>query len=112
MEPASEPSQLLVDTGGLTHLVAALDLTFIVPPLVLGAVGRWRSRPWGFVVAALTLVQGVLVTADLLVTAPIQAAAGILGAWALTPLWGAMMVAFLGGAVLLLRNVPGRAAAS
>lgn len=92
--------QLIADTGGITHIVAALDLTAIVPLLVLGAVRLWGGRPWGFVISAGMLVQGVLITCDLLVSAPFQAAAGIGDAWTMTPVWAGMLAAFGVGAAL------------
>jgi hypothetical protein len=98
--------QLISDTGGITHVVAALDLTFIVPPLVLGAVWLQRSRPWGLVISAAMMVQGVIVTTCLVVVAPFNAAAGIRNAWTMVPLWAAMGAAFLTGAVLLMRILP------
>ena len=99
--------QIIADTGGITHVVAALDLTAIVPLLMFGAIRLWGSRPWGFVVSAAMLVQGVLITLDLLVSAPFQAAAGIRGAWTMTPLWGVMLAAFGSGAALAIRAASG-----
>jgi hypothetical protein len=95
--------QIIGDTGGITHVVAALDLTAIVPLLLFGAVRLWRSRPWGFVVSAGMLVQGVLITVDLLVSAPFQAAAGVRDAWTVAPLWAVMLAAFGSGAVVAFR---------
>jgi hypothetical protein len=98
-----EVPQLVTDSGGPTHTVAALDLTTVVPPMVLGAVWLWRARPWGHVISAGMLVMGLLVVADLLVGAPFQQAAGIAGAWTMVPLWAAMGIGFAVGARLLLR---------
>jgi hypothetical protein len=98
--------QLITDAGGAgTHMVAALDLTTIVPPLVLGAVLLWRSRPWGYVVGAAMLVQSLLIVVDLVITPAFQAAAGIVDAWTMVPVWTGMGVTFLAGAILLLRRV-------
>ncbi len=98
--------QLILDAGSATspHIVAALDLTTIVPPLVLGAIWLWKQRPWGYVVSAAMAVQGLLITVDLVSTAPSQAAAGVVGAWPMVPLWLAMAAAFLAASVLLLRG--------
>jgi hypothetical protein len=96
--------QLIVDAGATTHLVAALDLTLIVPPLALAAVWLWRDRPWGAVIATVMLVQCSLVTVALVVGAPFQAAAGIGGAWTMVPLWAAMGAVFLASAGTMLRS--------
>jgi hypothetical protein len=47
------------------QLVAALDLSLMVPALVSGGVLLWRRRPWGVVVAAIAGVQGTLYLAVL-----------------------------------------------
>lgn len=47
------------------RLVAALDLSMMVPALVSGGVLLWRRRPWGLVLAAIAGVQGSLYLAVL-----------------------------------------------
>jgi hypothetical protein len=42
------------------RLVAALDLSLMVPPMVSGGVLLLRRRPWGVVMAAIAGVQGTL----------------------------------------------------
>lgn len=100
--------QLVIDGGGGTHLVAALDLTMIVPLMLVSGWLLWRSRPWGRVLAPAMLVQSTLIVVDLVVTPAFQAAAGIPDAWAMLPVWVTMGAAFLLGAGLLLRSAPSR----
>lgn len=40
-------------------LIFALDLSFVVPNMMLGAVLLWRRQAWGYVLAALMLVKGI-----------------------------------------------------
>ena len=40
-------------------LIFALDLSFVVPNMILGAVLLWRRQAWGYVLAALMLVKGI-----------------------------------------------------
>jgi hypothetical protein len=47
-----ELPQLIADSGGITNLVAVLDLTLIVPPLALGGWWLWQGKAWGVIVAA------------------------------------------------------------
>jgi hypothetical protein len=94
--------QLITDTGGPTHLVAALDLWMIVPPVLLAGVWLWKRRPWGHLLSAAILVQGTLTTLGLIVAAPFQNAAGIAGAWDLVPLWSVIGAGCLTSSVLLL----------
>jgi imidazolonepropionase-like amidohydrolase len=98
--------QLLIDTGGITDLVGAFDLSLIVPPLILGSVWLLRSLPWGLVICAAMMVQCFIITVCLVAVAPFNAAAGIQNAWVMVPLWTAMGAAFLAGAALLLRALP------
>jgi hypothetical protein len=98
--------QLISDTGGITDIVGALDLTLIAPPLVVGAVWLQQSRPWGLVISAAMMVQCVIITTCLVVVAPFNAAAGIQNAWRMVPLWAAMGAGFLAGSALLLRILP------
>jgi hypothetical protein len=97
--------RMVTNAGWLTHLVAVFDLSMIVPPLLLGTVWLWRSRPWGYVTASIVLVQCALYSVVLLAVPPFQAAAGIPGAWDLTPVWGALGAGCLLFAVLLLANM-------
>lgn len=41
-------------------VVAALDLSLMVPALIAGGVLLWRGHPWGLIVAAITSVQAAL----------------------------------------------------
>jgi len=40
---------IITRTEHPTGLVFALDLSLLVPPLVLGAVWLWQRRPWGYI---------------------------------------------------------------
>ncbi len=97
--------QMITDGGGSTNLVSALDLSMIVVPLAIGATWLIESRPWGVVVLGMELTACVIISVMLLVTAPVQAAAGIKGAWTMVPLWAALGVACLIPALLLLRGL-------
>jgi hypothetical protein len=41
-------------------VVAALDLSLMVPALITGAVWLWRRAAWGYVVASVASIQGAL----------------------------------------------------
>lgn len=66
---AGRPTPVDVDAF---RLVAALDLSLMVPALVSGGVLLWRRRPWGVVVAAIAGVQGTLYLAVLSVNSLIS----------------------------------------
>jgi hypothetical protein len=62
------------------RLVAALDLSLMVPALVSGGVLVWRQQPWGVVIAAIAGVQGSLYLAVLSINSLIAIQRG-LAAW-------------------------------
>lgn len=96
--------QIIIDSGGSNHIVAALDMTLIVPLLILGAVWLKRKHAWGYIVSAGILVQCTLITVSLTLGGPVQAAAGIKDAWTMVPLWVLMGIFFLIAAIPLFRN--------
>ncbi len=97
--------QLIADSGGITHLVAVLDLWMIVAPAVLAGAWLIRGRSWGYVLTPSLLVQGILTTMVLIVSAPVMSGAGIAGAWALVPLWAAIGIGCVISCCLLLKNI-------
>ena len=54
----AEPSQLVV-SASFTRLGAVLDLSLLAPAYLLAGFWLWRRRPWGFLLAAVTLLAGV-----------------------------------------------------
>ncbi len=45
------------------QVIAAVDLSFMVPLQISAAYLLWRRRPWGYVLGAVALVQGAIYTA-------------------------------------------------
>ncbi len=99
--------QLITDSGGSTDMVGICDLTLIVPPMVLAGIWLWQARPWGRVLATAMLVQGTIITVNLIVTPLFQAAAGVKNVWVMVPLLAVMGAAFLLSALYMLGNVRG-----
>ena len=87
------------------RLVAALDLSLMVPALVSGGVLLWRRRPWGVVLAAIAGVQGSLYLAVRSVNSLIALERG-LAAWpGELVIWGPLAAVTGTVTVLLLWNV-------
>ena len=59
------------------QVIAAVDLSFMVPPQILAGYFLWRRRPWGYVLGVVALVQGAIYTA-------VMAVICVFG-WILTP---------------------------
>jgi hypothetical protein len=97
--------QVVLDSGHVTSVVFAVDLTLLAPYFVLGASWLWQCRPWGFILATMINVSGAtytLVLAGMGITAD---KAVVAGATVLTPLWLLLTAASVVAAGLLLRNM-------
>jgi hypothetical protein len=73
-------------------LVAALDLTLIVPALGLAGILLWRRRPCGFIIATAASVQAALYLLVLTVNSFVLIARGLTGAPGEVPVWGALVL--------------------
>ncbi|RYU11532.1 hypothetical protein [Nocardioides iriomotensis] len=70
----------LVETGLVVHLGMALDLALLVPLYAAAAVLLWRRLAWGYILACLALLPGILHQVSYLVAMPIQVAEDVPGA--------------------------------
>jgi hypothetical protein len=75
-----------------TNVVFALDLSLLVPLLVLGAIWLLKRRPWGYVLSGIVLVKGAAYTLVLAVVAISAAGAGMPEALAELPYWALITV--------------------
>ena len=96
--------QLIVQTGGPSNLVAALDLCFVVPLALLSGVWLWQSRPWGYVLAIISNVKGTVYTIVLITGSIIQERSGVEGAMDLIGLWIFLFLGCLLSSMYLLRK--------
>lgn len=99
----------LVETDTVVKLGVVLDLTVLVPLYMVAAVLLWLRRPWGFVLATLVLVSGVLHQVSYLVALIGQKLAGVPDAVAFDPLEPAILLLYVTATVGLLagrRRVP------
>ncbi len=74
------------------HLVAALDMTLMVPALVTGGVLLWRRRPWGYLIAAVAGIQASLYLLVLSVNSAVAISRGLVAAPGELPIWGTLLV--------------------
>lgn len=85
-------------------LVAALDMSIMVPALAVGGVLLWRRRAWGYVIAALAGIQGALYLLVLSVNTLISFRLGLSEPPGELPIWGTLCVTIAAATVLLLAN--------
>ncbi|MFZ5921050.1 MAG: hypothetical protein ACOYY3_08375 [Chloroflexota bacterium] len=76
-------------SGHPTNVIFALDLTLLIPWLILGAVWLMKRKPWGYVIAGILNVKGPLYTFVLAVNSILVVKAGISETSEL-PLWGTL----------------------
>ena len=74
------PGSQLVESDLLVHLGMAMDLALLVPLYAAAAVLLWRRAPWGYVLAGLAVLPGILHQITYLVAMPFQVAADVPGA--------------------------------
>jgi hypothetical protein len=77
---------IVTTSGHPTNIVFALDLTLLVPWLVLGALWLMKRQPWGFALAGILSIKGPLYTLVLTVNTILTMRVGM-GTGAELPLW-------------------------
>jgi hypothetical protein len=90
------------------HLVFALDLSLLVPSLVLAGVLLLRRAPLGYLLGAAMAVMGAVYQVNMLAAGVFQARADVAGSTAFAPESVGLTVAFAAAALFLL--VPRRPA--
>ena len=87
------------------RLVAALDLSLMVPALTVGGALLWRRVPWGFVIAAIASIQAALYLFVLSVNSIVAIRRGLTNAPGELPIWGTLTIFTTIVALVLLANV-------
>lgn len=90
----------IVVSGHPTGVVFAIDLVFIVPPMLIGASWLLRGRPVGWVLAAVMSLSGTVYTLSLAAASIEVARTGVgtggeFAIWAILTLLGAVTAALL-----------------
>ncbi len=89
------------------RLVAALDITIMVPALASGGVLLWRRNAWGYIVAAIAGIQGSLYLLVLSTNSVVQILHGLAEAPGELLQWGPLAVTTTAATALLLASVWG-----
>jgi hypothetical protein len=89
-------------------VVAAVDLTLVVPALVVGGVQLWKRRPWGYLMATLAAIEGAMYLLVLSVNSAIAITRGLAAAPGELPIWGPLALFTTVAAIILLRSASGR----
>ena len=86
-------------------LVAALDLSLMVPALTAGGMLMRRRSPWGCIVSAIASIQGALYLLVLSVNSAIAIHRGLTNAPGELPIWGTVAAVTGSVALVLLANI-------
>ena len=73
-------------------LVAALDITLMVPGLIFGGVLLWRKSIWGYTIASIAGIQATLYLTVLAVNSIISIQNGLVESPGELPLWGSLVL--------------------
>jgi hypothetical protein len=95
----------LVETDTIVRLGMALDLTLLVPLYAVTAVLLWRRAAWGYVLATIALVGGILHQVSYIVAMPFQVVGDIPGAVSYDPFEPIIVLLFLAATALLFLGV-------
>ncbi len=88
-----------------TNVIFALDLTLVVPWLLIGGVWLWRGRPWGYIVATIVNIKGAVYMLALSTVTVAVVQAGISDNGTELFIWGGIGVGSLIASLLLLVNL-------
>lgn len=98
--------EIVVKTQIHTSVVYALDLSFVVPAMVLGAILLWQNKGWGIILSAMMLVKcftyGLVLTFGTFLIMKKGLSNDLL-----LPVWIFITVGGLVGVFILLKNIKG-----
>jgi hypothetical protein len=86
-------------------VVFALDLTLVIPFLIVGGIWLWRRGPWGYAIGAIINVKGAVYMLGLCAATLTAYRAGMVEDLSEIGLWGAIGVGCLLAATALLANL-------
>ena len=86
-------------------VVAALDLTLMVPVLAIAGLLAWRRHPLGFVLAPMACIQAAMYLLVLTVNSVIAIRTDLVAAPGELPIWSTLALALIGMTVTLLAHL-------
>ena len=89
-------------------VVAALDLSLMVPAFIGGGLLLWKRRPWGYVLASITGIQAALYLTVLSVNSIVAIRRGLTAAPGELPIWVPLAMTTSAATLLLLANLRDR----
>jgi hypothetical protein len=78
---------IITRTDHPTSVVFALDFTLLIPFMIVGAIWLLQRKPWGYILAGIFTIKGLLYTLGLTIAASWAARHGVVGAANEIPIW-------------------------
>ena len=103
-ELPTEGSELIVPIA-ITHLGWVMDLSLLVPAYAVAGILLWRRAAWGYVLATVVLIAGVLQQVEYMAALVFQANAHVPGATGYDPVEPFITTIYLIGAVVMLTRL-------
>jgi hypothetical protein len=97
--------EFIIQVDHPTSVVFALDLSLVVPFLILGAIWLWKRQPWGYILASILCVKGAVYMLALVALSTGAMTAECPSFSAELPLWGLLSLGFLLASLFLLGNL-------
>jgi hypothetical protein len=97
--------QFIIDVAHPTSVVFALDLSLVVPIMIVGALWLWQRRPWGYLLGAILNVKGAVYMLALSAVSLNAVRQGFPNAAAELPLWGLLSLGFVVASIFMIANV-------
>jgi hypothetical protein len=95
----------IVNTGHRAAVVYAIDLTLLIPAMLVAAALLWSGRRWGYAIGVVVSIKAATYSLALIAMSAFADRAGVPSAWALAPLWCVLGAGAVGGAFLLLAGM-------
>lgn len=100
-----EAPLIVTKSGHITNVVFALDLSLVIPVLVLGAIWLWKRQPWGYILSTMVNIKAVVYMLALCTSTILVYRVGLVESPAEVVLWGAIGLGSLIASLLLIGNM-------
>lgn len=97
--------EFIIQVDHPTSVVFALDLSLVVPFLILGAIWLWKRQSWGYILASILCIKGTVYMLALVALSTGAMTAGFPSISAELPLWALLSLGFVLASLFLLGNV-------
>lgn len=95
--------EMITRTNHPTNIVPALDLSFVIPLFIVGGIWLWRRKPWGYILAVIVNIKGVVYMTGLCAATLSVFIFGASNSLSEMVIWGTIGVCCLIVSILLLR---------